>query len=121
MKIVLASIVTASKFAEMHLELGVKDVLLSFAELKFSSPEFLPTFVKTGLHPPKHQGRRYRDETWDSPVSREVKVKVGKEKPPPKKKLKKERRHWGKTIYKKERRIELLKRIKAHENAERED
>lgn len=116
MKIVLASIVTAARFAEMHLELGVKDVLLSFAELKFSSPEFLPTFVKTGLHPPKHQGRRYRDETWDSPVSREVKVKVGKEKPPPKKKVKASRRHWQKSVYRKYKRIAVLQKIKAYEN-----
>src|SRR5260370_1680512 len=83
MRFVFATIVSARHFSDMFTEMEVDDRLLSYAELLYAPPDFLPHFVETGLHPPKVSGRRLRDETWDSPVPRIVNKKAGKQKPDP--------------------------------------
>lgn len=92
----------------MFTDLGVNDRLLSFAELRYAQPDFLSTFVETGMHPSRWKGRR--DETWDSLTSRKYIEKPGKAKP-------KEKPRVNELLLKKKR-MALIKKIRFNASCE---
>lgn len=108
MKIIFATLTSSRNFSKMFTDLGVNDRLLSYAELKYSQPDFLPTFVSTGLHPPKWQGKR--DATWDSPTSRKHIEKPGKAKANGKSKVNE--------LLLKKKRMALIKKIQSNASLE---
>jgi hypothetical protein len=114
LRFIFASVVSARHFSKMHTDIDVNDRLLSYAELRYSAPDFLHAYVTTGLHPEKVKGRRLRDETWDSPVPRVVNVKVGKERPVDKPTVKKSRRHWQSSTFRKRKALAHILKVEAY-------
>lgn len=120
MRLIFATIVSARHFSSMFTEMGVNDRLLSYAELLYAPPDFLESFVTTGVHPKKVKGRRLRDETWDSPVPRRINPQPGKEYPK-KKVVSKHRKHWQSDTFKKRKALYILKKLRDLEKQEIED
>lgn len=114
LRFIFASVVSARHFSTMHTQMDVNDRLLSFAELRYAPPDFLHSYVTTGLHPEKMKGRRLRDETWDSPVPRVVNIKAGKERPADQPIVKKSRRHWQSATFRKRKTMDLIKKVEAY-------
>lgn len=115
MRLIFASVVSARHFSEMHSDMEVNDRLLSFAELLYAPPDFLEHYVKTGRHPPKVKGRRFRDETWDSQVPRPLFKKPGKARPEPKPISHPAMAHWNSSTFIKRKALYFIAKVKAYE------
>lgn len=114
MRMIFATVVSARHFSAMFTDLGVNDRLLSYAELLYAPPDFLPAFVTTGRHPVKIKGRRLRDETWDSQIPRVVLKKPGKEKPESRV-VNPRIKHWQSSTFIKRKSLLLIAKLEAYE------